>query len=222
MAIKDDAAVRRGAVISTVWVFSLFLGAVCLGIVARAWCGRLEDPEQALMIVAKDADIVPGLVGGMVIAAVLAAICSTVDSQLLVCASSVSHDLFVRILGKRPSVRLSLGVDRMAVVLIAVIATAIAAGAVRQVFSFVLDYGWAGLGAGFGPAIILAMLWKWTTRWGILAGMTVGVTTAVVWKQFPALQAQVYSLIPAFALALVATVVVSIAESELHARRRES
>jgi sodium/proline symporter len=220
MAVKDDAAVRRGTVISTIWVFFLFLGAVCLGIAARALYGGLEDSEQTLMIVAQDTSIVPGVIGGMIIAAVLAAICSTVDSQLLVCASSVSHDLFARILGKRPSVRLPVAVDRVAVILIAVIATVIAAGEVRQVFTFVLDYGWAGLGAGFGPAIILAMLWKRTTRWGILAGMIVGVTTAIVWRQFPALHAQVYNLIPAFTLALLATVVVSTVEPVLRIRSR--
>jgi Na+/proline symporter len=173
-----------------------------------------------LGIVAQDAGIVPGVIGGMIIAAVLAAICSTVDSQLLVCASSVSHDLFARMFGKRPSTRLPVAVDRVAVILIAVIATAIAAGEVRQVFTFVLDYGWAGLGAGFGPAIILTMLWKRTTRWGILAGMIVGVTTAVVWRQFSALHAQVYNLVPAFTLALLATVVVSVVESALRKPRR--
>jgi Na+/proline symporter len=121
--------------------------------------------------------------------------------------------------GKRPSTRLPVAVDRVAVILIAVIATAIAAGEVRQVFTFVLDYGWAGLGAGFGPAVILTMLWKGTTQWGILAGMIVGVTTAILWRQFPVLHAQVYSLIPAFTLALLATVVVSIIEIMLRTSR---
>ena len=81
---------------------------------------------------------------------------------------------------------------------------------VRSVFSFVLDYGWAGLGAGFGPALILRLCWRRTTGWGVLAGMIVGVATAVIWKQFPDLQAQVYNLVPAFVLSMLTIIVVSL------------
>jgi sodium/proline symporter len=109
--------------------------------------------------------------------------------------------------------------DRSAVILVGIVATLIAAAEVRSVFSFVLDYGWAGLGAGFGPALILSLLWRRTTGWGVFAGMVVGLTTAVVWKQFPALQAQCYNLVPAFVFSLVSIVVVSWLTAE---RNRDS
>ena len=85
-----------------------------------------------------------------------------------------------------------------------------AMGEVRTVFDFVLDYGWAGLGAGFGPALILSLLWRRTTGWGVLAGMIVGVVTAIAWKQFPALHRQLYNLVPAFALSALTVVVFSL------------
>ena len=85
MAIRDQAAVRRGTLIATVWMFLLFSGAILLGISAHAVYGGLPDPEQALPIAA--VDFLPGAVAGLVIAAVLAAICSTADSQLLLTAS---------------------------------------------------------------------------------------------------------------------------------------
>jgi SSS family solute:Na+ symporter len=81
------------------------------------------------------------------------------------------------------------------------------------VFSFVLDYGWAGLGAGFGPALILLLLWRRTTGWGVLAGMIAGVATAIAWKQFPELQQQLYNLVPAFFFSLVSIVIVSLLTS---------
>ena len=205
MAIKDRAAVRRGTLIATAWVCLVFAGAVLLGIVARAAYGTLADPEQALPIAA--IEFLPGAVAGMVIAAVLAAICSTADSQLLVSASAVSHDLYVRILGHAPAERTRARINRLAVLLIGAIALAVALAEVRTIFDFVL-YAWAGLGAAFGPAMMLTLLWRRTTGWGVLAGMVTGVVTTVVWRE--TLHDQLYELVPAFLAALIATVVGSL------------
>lgn len=205
MAVRDEAAIRRGAVISSVWVFLLFTGAVLLGVAARAVYGTLEDPEKILPIVA--GDFLPGALAGMMIAAVLAAIASTADSQLLLSASSLSYDLAVVLFKSRASAQIRLFVDRLAVLLIGAVATGIALGEVRVVFDFVL-YAWAGLGAGFGPALILRLLWRRTTGWGIVAGMIVGVTTAMVWRW--TLHDQFYELVPAFVFSLAAVVVVSL------------
>ena len=101
--------------------------------------------------------------------------------------------------------------DRMAVLLMGAAATVIAMAEVRTVFTFVLDYGWAGLGAGFGPALLFCLFWKRTTGWGLLAGMLVGVGTALIWKQFPELQALVYNLVPALAASSLTIVAASLA-----------
>lgn len=205
MAIRDRAAVRRGALIATLWVGLLFAGAVLLGIAARAVYGTLADPEQALPIAA--ADFLPGVLAGMMIAAVLAAICSTADSQLLVSASAVSHDLYTRLLGRSASPRARAWINRAAVALIGVVAIVIASAQVRTVFDFVL-YAWAGLGGAFGPALILTLLWRGVTAWGVLAGMATGFATAILWRE--TLHQQLYELVPAFAAALAAVVVVSL------------
>ncbi len=78
---------------------------------------------------------------------------------------------------------------------------------VRVVFEFVL-YAWDALGAAFGPALILTLLWRRTTAWGVLAGMLTGAATAIVWRE--TLHAELYSLVPAFTFALLATVAVSL------------
>ena len=180
-----------------------------LGIAARAVYGTLADPEKALPIAA--ADFLPGAIAGMMIAAVLAAIASTADSQLLLAASSVSHDLATVLLKIRASARTRLAADRTAVLLIGTVATGIALGEVRAVFDFVL-YAWAGLGAGFGPALILRLLWSRTTGWGVIAGMVVGVATAVIWRV--TLHDQLYELVPAFLFSLLTVVGVSLLTQE--------
>jgi Na+/proline symporter len=59
--------------------------------------------------------------------------------------------------------------------------------------------------------MVLSLWWKRTTKWGVFAGMVVGSAVAVIWHNVPALKDLVYELVPAFALALAAVVVVSLA-----------
>ncbi|MCG6872406.1 MAG: sodium/proline symporter [Gammaproteobacteria bacterium] len=208
MATRDHTAIRRGTVISSLWVLVLFAGAVLLGIAARAFYGELADPEQALPIAA--AEFLPGALAGMMIAAILAAICSTADSQLLVSASAFSHDIYARLLGRQVDDRLQQRINRLAVLTIGLGAALIAAGEVRAVFDFVL-YAWAGLGAGFGPALILLLLWPRTTGPGVLAGMLTGFITAIVWRE--TLHDVIYELAPAMLLAFCAVIFVSLLTS---------
>ncbi|MFQ5581856.1 MAG: sodium/proline symporter [Mariprofundaceae bacterium] len=206
MAARDDRAILRGAVISNIWVFVLFFGAVLLGVAARAHYGELADAEKALPIVA--AELLPGWLAGMMIAAVMAAVCSTADSQLLVSASAISHDLLQGLFGKHVDERSLLAVHRAAVLLIGLAAASVAAAEPRVIFHFVL-YAWAGLGAAFGPALILLLFWKRTTAQGVAAGMITGVMTAVIWVETPALKLLCYEMIPAFLAAFIAVVMIS-------------
>jgi sodium/proline symporter len=213
MAVRDKKTVLRGGIIASTWVLVLFTGAVTLGMTARVYYGDLVDPENTLSRIAVDSNIVPGFIGGMIMATIFAAICSTADSQLLVSASAVSHDLYVRVFGGTLSHTGRRILDRLALLFVGLLATVIAAAEVRSVFKFVL-YCWDGLGAGFGPALILSLFWRRATGWGVAAGMVVGVTTAIGWRQFPALHGQLYGLIPAFAAATVAIIVVSLLTPE--------
>jgi len=210
MAARDERAILRGAVISNVWVFVLFSGAVLLGIAARAYYGELADAEKALPVAA--AGLLPGWLAGMMIAAVMAAVCSTADSQLLVAASAVSHDLLQQVFGREVRGRSLLAMHRTTVLLVGLTAAAIAASESRVIFHFVL-YAWAGLGAAFGPALILLLFWKHTTGEGIVAGMIAGVMSVVIWVETPVLKALCYEMIPAFVIAFVAVVMVSLVSS---------
>lgn len=212
MATRDEAAVRRAKIISTIWVVLLFSGAIAVGLLARVLFGSaVGDPEKALPHAA--IELLPAPLAGLMLAAVVAAMCSTADSQLLVAGSAFGLDLRA---GRSSG---SSWINRSVVLVVAGIATTMAALESKAVFSLVL-YAWDGLGAAFGPAILLKLLWRRTTGAGILAGMLAGVTTAIVWRE--TLHSQFYSLVPAFAAALIVNVIVSLATQGQRLSQRES
>ncbi|NOX57893.1 MAG: sodium/proline symporter [Planctomycetes bacterium] len=190
MALKDRTEVRQGAFIAIAWVALVLTGAVTAGLVVKAitlggaeWGQPLlvskEAAEGALVLGAKH--LLPGVLAGAALAAVLAAICSTADSQLVVAASAVASDIYGRLISGTPGQNHA-WLNR-------IIVFALGAGAVLlvmdkevQVFNLVLEYGWAVLGAAFGPQLILVLLWKRASYKGCVAGMLTGFTTAIVWK----------------------------------------
>jgi sodium/proline symporter len=199
MAARDERAVRRARIIAMTWGFVVFSGAVILGLTCRALFGTLPDAEQALPIVA--VQLLPGVLAGLMLAAVLAAICSTADSQLLVASSSISHDLYARLTGKDLDSRHVVTMDRLAVAVLGFLAMLLALTKNRVIFEFVL-YAWAGLGAAFGPPLILGLLWSRTTSLGAIAGALSGFTTVILWKNTAPLSAAIYELVPGFFLGL--------------------
>jgi len=208
MAAKDQASLKKGAFIAMAWGTLVFTGAVFLGLACKALFVTLVDAEQALPIIS--IQLLPGIFAGMMLAAVLAAICSTADSQLIVASSAISHDIYARRKGDKLSPRKAVTIDRIWVAIIGILAIVFALTDNRVIFTFVL-YAWAGLGAAFGPIFILSFLWKKATSEGAIAGAVVGFLTVIVWRNVPALKAMVYELVPGFLLALLVNYIVSLA-----------
>jgi Na+/proline symporter len=146
------------------------------------------------------------LVGG-----IFAAILSTADSQLLVVASTFVHDLYEKVFRKKSEINEAdkLKLSRIVVVLSGALAVALAFAAKDLVFWLVL-FAWGGLGASFGPALILSLYWKRTTKTGVVAGMIAGTAIAIVWKLWLKVPTGIYELIPAFFGAMLTIVVVSL------------
>ncbi len=217
MAARNEATIKKGRIIAMVWGTLVFTGAVVLGLASRTLLGELGDAEQALPIIALK--ILPGLLAGLMLAAVLAAICSTADSQLLVASSSLSHDLYARLTGKDLNSRFIVNIDRLSVCVVGILAMLLALTENRMIFTFVL-YAWAGLGAAFGPPLILGLLWKKTTSTGAIAGAIVGFTTILIWKNVPALSSAIYELVPGFFLGFFMVWVVSLIEDRKNKMRQ--
>jgi len=156
---------------------------------------------------------------GILLSAIMAAIMSTADSQLLVSASSFSNDLYKVVLRKKASNRELIFVSRLAVLAVAVVAIGMAMNTQSEFFKVVMkmvSFAWAGFGAAFGPLILLALFWKRTNLAGAVAGMLVGAVSCFVWKFVLADMAGtypifgLYELAPGFVFSFVVTVVVSL------------
>jgi sodium/proline symporter len=221
MATRDSQSVRKGARIALGWMVLAYLGAIFFGLFARIYYhgGALADPEKALPTAC--AELLPPIVGGFIIAAIMAAICSTADSQLMVVSSTISRDILPRLrkgvastdqtgvdVDNRELRRIQ-STDRTVVLVVGLLAVALAATQSRVIFDFVL-YAWSGLGASFGPVVLLGLLWKRANKAGAIAGMLTGLIVTLVWHNVPVLKNAVYELVPAFVLSLLAVVIVSL------------
>ena len=224
LALRSRKEAIPGAVIAFTWGILVLWGAVTLGLLARAmtiegaeWTGPLADQlaaeaagagETGLVLAAQG--MLPGVLSGMVLAAVLAAICSTADSQLVVAASAAASDIYGRLIRKGSS---GVWVNRLTVLLLGVAAVFLVLDPDVQVFDFVLTYGWAVLGASFGPQILLALFWRRASWAGAIAGIVAGAVTALAWKMGMGNavgEVEVYNLPLAFCVALLVNVVVSL------------
>ena len=219
MAARSRRVLRQGRLIAIIWGCLALFGAVILGLAARIAVPNLVDPEQAYPSLA--ISHLPPILGGILLAAIISAMMSTADSQLLVVASAVARDFIDKTLNLRrhlaaASVERSLvWITRATVLGIGVLALALALAEVRAVFWFVL-FAWSGMGAAFGPPILLALFWRRVNFWGALAGLSTGFLMTIWWKlslkaSFAAATGlDLYELVPAFALAFVMTWLVSL------------
>ncbi len=215
MSVDDPRNLRAVAVVGTAWNVVLGTGAVAIGLLGRALIPQVEslpgaDPE--VVYLALSADLFGPLLFGLLVGGVFAAILSTADSQLLVVASTFARDVYEKVLraGSDPGEATKLRLGRVVVVVSGIAAMILAWVAQDLVFWLVL-FAWGGLGASLGPALILSLFWKGATRDGIAAGMITGTVVTVVWKLWLRETTGLYELVPAFVLATLAIVVVSLA-----------
>ena len=224
MAIEDDTKLKTSRRIATVWVVISMFIAVLIGIVGNTvtkegkipFLGTSSDAETILI---KLSDLLSqhgvffALVAGLALSGILASTMSTADSQLLAAASSVSHDLVQDFFGKKLSPKNSMLAARGTVIGIAVVGILLAWNPSSSVFRIV-SFAWAGFGAAFGPLVLFSLFWKRTTKQGAIAGMVAGGAMVFIWKYLLAPMGgawSIYELLPAFLVACVAIVVVSLA-----------
>jgi Na+/proline symporter len=218
MALKDKKDARLAGVMAFGWGLLVYWGAVTVGLFARAmyesgenWAEIIKT-DQELSLVVSSMYLLPDVVSGLVLAAVLAAICSTADSQLVVAASSAAHDLYARLFSTSGRTA-HMVVNRLVVLGLGVGAVLLVINKEVHVYEYVLKYGWAMLGAAFGPQVILATLWKRASYAGCVAGMVTGFVVAIVWAESYNKEVtgiEIYNLPLAFVAALIVNIVVSL------------
>lgn len=208
MAIKSSSMVKKSRIIAMVWVLISLTASVLVGIIGRAYLldngivyENLKDAEAVFMTMISG--VAPGFLAGILLSAILAAVMSTADSQLLVTASAITNDFYKAVVKKDATGKELIWVSRISVLLVAVVAFIIAFNPDNTVMSLI-SYAWAGLGSAFGPVILLSLFWKRMTVKGAIAGMISGGLTVLIWESFKVEAATgLYSIIPGFIIALL-------------------
>ncbi len=206
MAIRDAQALGAARKLALGWTVVCLAAAIVIGYCASTVLEvplAPNDNEQAFIRLIHV--LLHPAVAGVCLAAILAAIMSTADSQLLVAAAALTHDLFRRSSNKRDGV---LGHHRVAVVLICIIAVNLALDPTTQVFDLVA-YAWAGFGAALGPSIVMSLYSTKTSRWSALTGMLVGTVVVVSWELLEGGLFDLYALLPGFISGLAAILLVN-------------
>jgi sodium/proline symporter len=217
MSVADPKALRKSCLIGTVWNVLMAWGAVFIGLVGRAYYLTPDalpgkDPENLFPFLAS-AHLHPILLG-VITASILAAIMSTADSQLLVASSGIARDIYQKIFARDKTIpqRKLVLISRVVVLSLVIAALIFGALAKEYVFWLVL-FAWGGLGASFGPTLILSLFWRKTTKAGVIAGFVSGTVVTIVWNQVEVLDSFLYHLVPAFFVSFLLTVIVSLMTS---------
>lgn len=215
MSIDDPDKLRFSSVIGTFWNVVMAWGAIFIGLLGRMVVPSVENlpinhPEEMVYIVLSAKFFGP-ILYGLLIGGIFAAILSTADSQLLVVASTFVRDIYEKILKQDVEIEESkkLKLSRYVVLFSGIVAVIIAYYAHDAIFWLVL-LAWGGLGASFGPSLILSLFWKRTTMHGIVSGMITGALIIIIWKLFLKELTGIYELIPAFLFSIIAIVFVSL------------
>ena len=217
MAIDRVENVPRAGMIGMGWMVISLLGAVAVGLAGRAYTEAngivVDDPETIFIVLAQV--LFHPAVTGFLYAALLAAIMSTISSQLLVSSSSLTEDFYRLFLRRNASEREAVNIGRLSVALVAAAAMVIAADPESEVLGLVAN-AWAGFGAAFGPLILLALTWPRMTGAGAVAGLVTGAGVVAGWIMLGWNKALfggpgLYEIVPGFAAALIAIIVVSYA-----------
>ncbi len=218
MAIDSVRNLKKARRVGMTWMIGTVLGALLVGFFGIAYLQRFDtetmvqfdasrELSETIFIYLSKALFHP-LIGGFLLSAILAAIMSTVSSQLLVTSSSMTEDLYRTFFRKHTNARNMLVMSRMSVLVVAIVAFILAVDPQESILALV-GTAWAGFGAAFGPLILLSLLWKRITAAGALSGMVVGGATVLLWVYLPHGLKDIYEIIPGFFLSFLTTVVVS-------------
>lgn len=218
MAIENYKDIPKARRVGMSWMIFSIVGAMGIGLLGIAYLMEYDTTTMAIFDGnQKEAETVfiyfarvlfHPFVGGLLLTAILAAVMSTISSQLLVTSSSITEDIYRSLIKPKASAKELLLNSRLAVILVAAVAFVLAMNPRDNILNLVGN-AWAGFGAAFGPLILLALLNRKTTWQGAFAGMLAGGLTVLFWVYLDHPFKEWYELIPGFFLSLFANIIVS-------------
>jgi len=206
--IDDHRNIPFARRVAVSWTGIGLICALSIGVLGHGFfADGLADQERIFMFMV-DMLFNP-VIAGVLLTAILAAVMSTADSQLLICSSTIADDIYKATFRKHASQKELLMVGRLAVLGVSAVALMLALVPDSDVLDLV-SYAWAGFGACFGPTLILSLYWKRMNQWGALAGIVVGGITVIAWSRISGGLFDLYEIAPGFVFSLVAIVLVSL------------
>lgn len=210
MAIKSVRETKSARRIGIGWMILSLLGAIATALIGIAYfqqnATELADPETVFIVLGQI--IFHPLIAGIMLAAVLAAIMSTISSQLIVTSSALVEDLYKIVFKTNATDKHYVFLGRAAVLIVTIVA-AILAWPNKDSILKLVSFAWAGFGGAFGPIILLSLYWRKLTAKGALFGMVSGAIVVGIWGSIDALSNMLYEIVPGFAISLIVAVVVS-------------
>ncbi|RKF20192.1 sodium/proline symporter PutP [Alginatibacterium sediminis] len=204
-ASRSNADLSIARRIAVIWTALSMLGALAVGLAGLVYVSShgiaLEDPERIFMILV-DALFSPAI-SGILLAAILAAIMSTADSQLLVSSSAFAEDIYKQWVRPDATSQEVMWIGRLGIIIIALCALVLAMNPESSVLGLV-SYAWAGFGAAFGPVILISLYWKSMSKVGAIAGIVVGGASVVIFKQLSGNWFDLYEIVPGIVFACLA------------------
>ena len=212
MAITSVKETKQARRIGIGWMILSLVGAILVALIGVAYFQQnpgetLVDPEAIFIAIGQV--VFHPFIAGIMLAAVLAAIMSTISSQLIVTSSALIEDLYKAVVKTDASEERYVFLGRISILVVAVAALFFAWTKNETILDLV-GFAWAGFGASFGPAILLSLYWRKITGLGTLAGMVVGAVTVVVWGSSETLSKALYEIVPGFVLSLIVIFVISL------------
>ena len=227
MGIKSEKQVKPAATIAIIWVIITLFTAVLSGIIGAVYLNKIGTGADETIIIKLIQDLFNEkavVISGILLSAILAAIMSTADSQLLVASSSFSNDIYgvikKRFFKKETSDKEYVWVGRLLVLILSLIGFVIALDPNSSVFELV-DFAWGGLGAAFGPVILCSLYTKKINKYGAVSSIAAGAIVAFVWgKLLSGGIFDLYEIVPGFIIATIVLFVVSLL-TEKHVNKED-
>lgn len=212
MSVKSVGKLTESMTIAVIWVFISLGGAIMVGFIGKIMFDNLSGGEEEKVFIYMIGKLFNPWVGGIMLAAILSAIMSTIDSQLLVSSSALTEDFYQKAIKKNATEREVILVGRMCVIVISIIALILALRPSDTILGLVA-YAWGGFGAAFGPLVIFGLFSRETSWQAALAGMVMGTVVLVVWKQV-GLSSVMYEIVPGFTANCVTILLVNMIVSQ--------
>lgn len=207
MSIKNAKLLPRSTAIATIWVVISLAAAVVIGFLAKPIFPGLDKNASEEVFIKLIGFLCNPWIGGVLLAAILAAIMSTIDSQLLVSSSALTEDFYKKFFRRSASVKELVWISRISVLLITILATTLALAPNDTIFGIV-KFAWGGFGAAFGPVVIMSLYSRKTSSASAIAGMLAGSIVMLVWY-FTGLSVYMYEILPGFVAGLIVMIIVN-------------